>query len=392
MSTRHRVAAAAAAVLALALVGCGTPDTPAESSAASDPPATPAPDPTPTDEALTTPQDFVTGLDAPWSIAFLGDTVIISERDTGHILEVVGDTTRVIGTVEDLFTRAEAGLLGLAVDDRARLYAYSTGNDGNRIQRFTVTGEPGALALGAPETILDGIPHAPTHDGGRIAFGPDGMLYATTGDAGDPGRAQNRDDLAGKILRMTPDGDVPPDNPFAGSLVYSYGHRNPQGIAWAADGTLFAAEFGQNTWDELNIITPAATTAGPPPRGSRASTASSIPCSSGRPQRPRPAASRSPATRSTSRTCAESACARSPSPIRRRPKSSTSASSAVCAMSSRYRTLRRGLLRRPRSGQVPRSGSSRTTPTDAARRHPMTTASSAFPWVGDRVRSIGSPT
>lgn len=254
MSTRHRVAAAAAAVLALALVGCGAADAPVESPAASDPPV--APDPTPVEEALTAPRDLVTDLDAPWSIAFLGDTVIISERDTGHILEVVGDTTRVIGTVEDLFTRAEAGLLGLAVDDRARLYAYSTGNDGNRIQRFTVTGEPGALALGAPETILDGIPHAPTHDGGRIAFGPDGMLYATTGDAGDPGRAQNRDDLAGKILRMTPDGDVPSDNPFAGSLVYSYGHRNPQGIAWAADGTLFAAEFGQNTWDELNIITP----------------------------------------------------------------------------------------------------------------------------------------
>ena len=141
------------------------------------------------------------------------------------------------------------------MDSQGRLYAYSTGTDGNRLQRFDVTGAPGSLALGQPETLLDGIASASYHDGGRIAFGPDGMLYVTIGDAGRRNSSQDLDSLNGKILRMTPDGDVPGDNPFPDSLVYSYGHRNPQGLAWAEDGTMFATEFGQNTWDELNIIT-----------------------------------------------------------------------------------------------------------------------------------------
>jgi glucose/arabinose dehydrogenase len=189
-------------------------------------------------------------------VVFLGDTPLISDRDDGDILELLPDgQTRVIGTVEGVVHEGESGLLGLAVDDQGRLYAYSTGADGNRIQRFELTGEPGSLGLGAAETILDGIPAASYHDGGRLAIGPDGMLYATAGDAGNREDAQDRGSLAGKILRMTLDGAVPEDNPFPDSLVYSYGHRNPQGLAWAADGTMFAAEFGQDTWDELNVIT-----------------------------------------------------------------------------------------------------------------------------------------
>ncbi|WP_329609228.1 PQQ-dependent sugar dehydrogenase [Arthrobacter sp. ATA002] len=81
------------------------------------------------------------------------------------------------------------------------------------------------------------------------------MLYATTGDAGNRGSAQDTASLSGKILRLTPDGAIPEDNPLPGSFVYSYGHRNPQGIAWDAEGTLYSSEFGQNTWDELNVIT-----------------------------------------------------------------------------------------------------------------------------------------
>ena len=81
------------------------------------------------------------------------------------------------------------------------------------------------------------------------------MLYATVGDAGRGSPAQDLKSLSGKILRMTGDGDVPADNPFPGSLVYSYGHRNPQGLSWTEDGTMFATEFGQDTWDELNVIT-----------------------------------------------------------------------------------------------------------------------------------------
>jgi glucose/arabinose dehydrogenase len=144
-------------------------------------------------------------------------------------------------------------LLGIAVHD-AELYTYRTADGENRVERRQITGDAGGFALGSARTVLDGIPSARNHNGGRIAFGPDGMLYVTTGDAGDRESAQDLDALSGKILRMTPDGDVPEDNPFDESLVYSYGHRNPQGIAWDDDGMLYASEFGQDTWDELNII------------------------------------------------------------------------------------------------------------------------------------------
>lgn len=200
----------------------------------------------------------VTGdLEAPWSVAVLGGTALISLRDSGEILELLDDgATRVVGTVEGVSSGGEAGLLGITVDDDGRLYAYSTAVDGNRVQRIELTGEPGSLGLGRAETILEGIPRASFHDGGRLAFGPDGMLYVTTGDAGNAQAAQDLESLSGKILRMTPDGDVPADNPFEGSLVYSYGHRNVQGLDWADDGTLFASEFGENTWDELNVVEP----------------------------------------------------------------------------------------------------------------------------------------
>lgn len=195
-----------------------------------------------------------TGLAAPWSIAFHGETALISERDSARILELTGDGgTREVGVVEGVSAAGEAGLLGLAVQG-ADLYVYSTADDENRIQRYAITGQPGSLALGETETILGGLPAANWHGGGRLAFGPDGMLYATVGDVYSPADAQNLDALSGKILRMTPDGDVPDDNPFPGSLVYSYGHRNPQGLAWAQDGTLYSSEFGEDTWDELNVI------------------------------------------------------------------------------------------------------------------------------------------
>lgn len=203
------------------------------------------------------PRDVTTGLGAPWSVVFRDGTALISERDSARILELLDDgTTRLVGRVPGVSAFGEAGLLGLAVDEGGRLYVYSTGERENRVQRFRLAGRPGSLTLGAPTTILRGIPAAATHNGGRIAFGPDGMLYVATGDAAVRSRAQDRGSLGGKILRITPDGDVPTDNPFAGSAVYSYGHRNVQGIAWAGDGTMFATEFGQDRWDELNVIEP----------------------------------------------------------------------------------------------------------------------------------------
>src|SRR5699024_10620118 len=114
----------------------------------------------------------------------------------------------------------------IAVHD-SYLYAHLTTQADNRIVRYSMTGEPGTLELSAPDIIFVGIPAAGYHNGGRIAFGPDDMLYVTTGDALEPSRAQDLDSLAGKILRLTPDGDIPEDNPFEDSPVYSYGHRNP---------------------------------------------------------------------------------------------------------------------------------------------------------------------
>lgn len=244
-STRRRGGAAVAAVevtvAALTLfVGCAKPETP-QGGDESGAPSRPA-------------EVIATGLDAPWSIAFHHGTPLVSERDTARIVELTAaGGVREVGRIEGVTPAGEGGLLGIAVHEE-HLYVSLTAGDRNRIERFPLSGEPGALALGDAETVLDGIPAAVNHNGGRIAFGPDGMLYATTGDAGEPDDAQDPDSLAGKILHLTPDGQVPDDNPFPASFVYTLGHRNPQGLAWDADGVLYASEFGQNTWDELNVI------------------------------------------------------------------------------------------------------------------------------------------
>ncbi len=273
--TRTRIALATALVGALTLAGCSTTQTEPESSqtptaaaapvATTTPPVTPesTPEPTPQPEETTSvPAPPATGvmaseLAAPWSVTFFGDTALLSERDSGRILELDGaGGNREIGVIDGVGARAEAGLLGITVHGDW-LYAYYTAGGGeNRIERFVLSGEPGALSIGSPGTIISGIPAAQFHNGGRLAFGPDGMLYATTGDATDTSTSQDLGSFAGKILRLTPEGAVPADNPFEGSYVYSYGHRNPQGIAWGTDGTMYASEFGQDTWDELNIITP----------------------------------------------------------------------------------------------------------------------------------------
>ncbi|WP_136043995.1 MULTISPECIES: PQQ-dependent sugar dehydrogenase [unclassified Microbacterium] len=199
---------------------------------------------------------LVENLAAPWSIAFHEGVALISERDSARIVEVSDDgDVGEVAVIDGVAPGGEGGLLGIAVRD-GYLYAYSTVAEENRVQRFRLAGSPGSLGLGAPETILDGLAAASNHNGGRIAFGPDGMLYVTVGDAGDRESAQDPASLSGKILRITPEGAVPGDNPIDGSPVYSLGHRNPQGLAWDETGTLYASEFGQDTWDELNVIEP----------------------------------------------------------------------------------------------------------------------------------------
>jgi glucose/arabinose dehydrogenase len=200
------------------------------------------------------PSSLATGLQVPWSIAFYGSMPLVSERGTARILAVgANGALTPIATIAGVNGSGEGGLLGIAVRDNY-LYAYFTAGAENRIQRYPLTGQGSSVQLGTAQTLLSGIPSGSNHNGGRIAFGPDGMLYAATGDAGTSSRSQSLTSLAGKILRMTPDGRVPADNPFSGSYVYSYGHRNVQGMAWAADGSMYASEFGQNTWDELNQI------------------------------------------------------------------------------------------------------------------------------------------
>ena len=264
-SGSRRRAIGVVAVLALGVAACSssgdgaseapTTSAPSTSVASTEPAGAPAQSAGPVTPSGT-PTDLVTGLDAPWSIAFVGDTPLVSERDTGRILEVLADgSVREVAVVDGISHGGEGGLLGLAVDG-SNLFVYSSGSDGNRIERFPITGTAGSLALGPPTTLLGGLPKGGIHNGGRLAFGPDGMLYVTVGNAGQSASAQDLEYLGGKILRMTRDGQVPAGNPFPGSYVWSYGHRNPQGLAWTADGTMWATEFGQDTWDELNVITP----------------------------------------------------------------------------------------------------------------------------------------
>jgi glucose/arabinose dehydrogenase len=206
--------------------------------------------------AVGEPEDVATGLAVPWGLAFLPDgRALVGERPTGRVLVVEpGQEPVDVGSVPGVAADGEGGLLGLALSpdfaqDRL-VYAYLTTDVDNRVVTVSFDG----TRLGRSTAVLTGIPRASYHDGGRLLFDPDGMLLVTTGDAGDPELAQQVDSLAGKILRMAPDGSVPADNPFPGSLVWSLGHRNVQGLAFDDEGRLWATEFGSSAYDEVNLI------------------------------------------------------------------------------------------------------------------------------------------
>lgn len=201
---------------------------------------------------------IATGLVIPWEIAFLPDGDMLVTERPGRLQRIAkdGKVTRIAGVEPDR-DFGEGGLLGMALHpdfgENGWIYLYQTlateSGITNRVSRYRLDGD----ALVERTTIIQDIPGSSNHDGGRLAFGPDGKLYITVGDAAQPALAQDLDSPAGKILRLNDDGTIPADNPF-GTAVWSYGHRNPQGLAWDAQGRLWATEHGQTSHDELNLI------------------------------------------------------------------------------------------------------------------------------------------
>lgn len=196
-------------------------------------------------------------LNVPWDMEFLSqDTFLVTERSGLLKIFQNNDLKKEI-PIEDVNQIGEGGLLGLTLHPKFNennfLYLYKTTRSGNQninvVERYVFKDE----SLSEKRVIVNNIPGASTHNGGRIDFGPDGFLYITTGDAQNTSLSQNTNSLAGKILRVTEDGSIPTDNLF-NNAVFSYGHRNPQGIAWDADGNLWETEHGPSTKDELNLI------------------------------------------------------------------------------------------------------------------------------------------
>lgn len=197
-------------------------------------------------------------LTIPWGVAFLPDgSMLVTER-SGTLVHLNSGRTYPVDGVAHV---GEGGLLGIAPHpafaENRYIYLYHTTRDDrgllNRVVRYTYEDD----TLSFDRIIIDDLPGARYHDGGRIAFGPDGMLYITVGDAGNEDAAQNIDSLAGSILRLTPDGAVPEDNPYE-NAIWSYGHRNPQGLTWDASGRLWSTEHGRSGirsgFDEINLI------------------------------------------------------------------------------------------------------------------------------------------
>ncbi|MCC5890122.1 MAG: PQQ-dependent sugar dehydrogenase [Alkalibacterium sp.] len=205
------------------------------------------------------PEIVAENLETPWSIVKHDETFFLTERP-GNIVRIEnGETTRQEVELErEISTVPEAGLLGFILDpdfsDNNLAYAYYTYEDSNGPFNRIITLQLDNDIWYEESVLLDEIPSGRVHHGGRLKIGPDDLLYAATGDAAVPELAQDTDSLAGKILRLNRDGSIPEDNPEPDSYIYSYGHRNPQGLTWAADGTMYSSEHGSTANDEINLI------------------------------------------------------------------------------------------------------------------------------------------
>lgn len=197
----------------------------------------------------------------PWTINKNGGTFYLSQRD-GTVVEIDGDLGVVdvqdVELSEKIFHEGEAGFLGFILDPEfkstSRAFAYYTyEKDGDILNRVVSLMLDGSTWK-ENKILLDNIPGGQKDTGGRMAIGPDGKLYATTGDVGKNDLAQDLDSLAGKILRLELDGEIPTDNPFEDSYVFSYGHRNSQGLAWDENGNLYNSEHGEDGHDEINLV------------------------------------------------------------------------------------------------------------------------------------------
>jgi glucose/arabinose dehydrogenase len=209
-------------------------------------------------------QVLADNLEVPWAVDIAEDGRVFFTERAGRIRIIENGTlVKEPAAFIKVEQNGESGLLGLVLHpnftENHLLYIYQTYSNGSDIlNKVLMLTEKDSKIIDS-KVIIDGIPAAAGNDGGRIKFGPDGMLYIATGDARQPELAQNGGSLAGKILRLNPDGTIPKDNPFEGSPVYSYGHRNVQGMAWdPATGDMYASEHGEEDYDEINLIKPGA--------------------------------------------------------------------------------------------------------------------------------------
>lgn len=202
---------------------------------------------------------LATGLDIPWDLAILPNNDLLITERTGAVKRFDGTTVTTVGTIP-VATVSESGLTGIALhpkfEQNQLVYLYFTYRTGGELKNKVVRYVYGD-SLKEEKTILDGLAGGQIHNGGRLRFGPDEKLYVLTGDAARPALAQDTTRLEGKILRLNDDGSVPADNPTPGSLIYTLGHRNPQGLAWhALTEELFTTEHGETANDEVNAIRP----------------------------------------------------------------------------------------------------------------------------------------